>query len=260
MNPEIDGCLILGDVHGHYDRLRALLLQEGLIDEDDKRLRSEIRIIQLGDLGHNGYDTSYPDGDRLCYEAVDKWDLEFILGNHDAALIHRKHIFSGYARYTLSEDMFKIALPIVRSAPLAKSVHGYLITHAGVHSHYGQKLSHDPDEAAAEINAQNPEEGFSPIRDDIPYIRGGSSPYGGVLWRHDPSSLSHRWPQIFGHSVQFDDIKMIANRKDKNKPHYNIDLGLKDNGRLGGIWLPSQRLVEVNLRSSTDLQGHISYV
>lgn len=244
-----DDTLIIGDVHGHYDRLCALLLQEGLIDEDDKRLLPNTRIIQLGDLGHNGFDTDYPDGDKLCYEAVRKWDMEFILGNHDAALIHRRHIFSGYSKMALADDMLRIAIPTVRFAPLAASAHDYLITHAGVHSYYGGKLSRDPKVAATEINERNPVENYSDIRDAIPYERGGSSLRGGILWRHDPSSLSHRWPQIFGHSVQFDKIRIIGNKKDKDRPHYNIDLGLRDNGRLGGIWLPSQRLVEVKLGS-----------
>jgi hypothetical protein len=35
-----DTCLIIGDVHGHIKRLKALLIQEGLLDEAGKRINN----------------------------------------------------------------------------------------------------------------------------------------------------------------------------------------------------------------------------
>jgi hypothetical protein len=88
--------LVIGDVHGHDDRLEALLLQEGLIDSDGRRLRTNCRIIQLGDLGHYGWNGD-EDGDRRCWAYARRWINVVLWGNHDRATVDAGHAFSGYS-------------------------------------------------------------------------------------------------------------------------------------------------------------------
>lgn len=104
------------------------------------------------------------------------------------------------------------------------------------------------------------------IRDAISNRRGGYNSIGGLLWRDIEENLYDGWRQIFGHSA---DTKKHQVRYVTRNTHtraippdgewdgsYCIDVGGKP-GRpsekgvnpntLAGIWLPSERIVKVNL-------------
>jgi hypothetical protein len=58
--------LVIGDVHGHLDRLTALLEQEEVIARNDSdgydRVNHDVRVVQVGDLGHFGADYTNDEG------------------------------------------------------------------------------------------------------------------------------------------------------------------------------------------------------
>lgn len=228
---------IIGDVHGHYDRLYRLLLNEGIIDSTENRINHDVEVVQLGDLGHFGGVSGSPTGDRMCYEMADKWLDVLLWGNHDRAVIDESSAFRGYVHpgYKVGRIMHRL----IDSGKLrmAHAAHGYLLTHAGLHPGYADKsVQGDAGKLADWIN-ENP----GPVWSDIGITRGGRAPTGGILWRDAFEKLDESVPQIFGHSAA-DNVRKYFN---KSGASYCIDTGGKHNGRLAGIWLPDRKVVEL---------------
>jgi hypothetical protein len=160
---------VIGDVHGHLDRLEALLLVEGIIgrcpecdgaglvpehcgrseheydcpcevdclncDGDGiARIDHDTFVVQLGDLGHYGAKGS-PTGDLLCWRAVYKsrWVDVVLWGNHDRALVDNNHAFKGYVQPSPETTHFIKAMYAAGRLQLAFEAHGHLLTHAGLH-------------------------------------------------------------------------------------------------------------------------------
>jgi hypothetical protein len=240
--------LAIGDVHGHYDRLEALLVQEGVIDETGARTPLDVSVVQLGDLGHFGNDTR--GRDLLCYKAATtgRW-LDIVLwGNHDRAVFDEaKHYFSGYARPRLKTEQLMQLLVAEGRMHLALEAHGFLLTHAGVHPRikYNRGV---PDEAKVDPivfvkwTDEHWEDG-SAVVDAIGWRRGGSDDVGGILWRDATEKLCASYRQVFGHT-QGDKVRKYASDRGWS---YCIDVGNQYNGRLAAIWLPEERVVEVDL-------------
>lgn len=251
-NQKIDKrSLIIGDCHGHTDRLEALLLQEGILrkcpDSGTIRHNNDVEVIQLGDLGHFG-DTQA--NDRSIWTYASKW-LDIILwGNHDRAVIDGGHFFMGYQKpFPETLEMIK---DCVKNGQLrlAHESHGFLLTHAGLHSSY--KYNDAPQGDATTIanwlnereqeNSQN--EDFIAIRDAISHSRGGRSKSGGILWRDASESLYKPVRQIFGHSA----AEKVRRYQAKGiGDSFCIDVGQQFNGRLAAIWLPEEKIVEIKL-------------
>lgn len=158
---------VIGDVHGHFDRLEALLLQEGIIgrcstcqgrgdtyhlgaepdgstdevviceicDGDGlRRIDHDTFVVQLGDLAHLGGATGSPTGDQICYLYADRW-LDLVLwGNHERALVDWQHGFSGYEYPGIHIEKKIEYLRKIGKMKVAAAAHGYLIVHAGVSS------------------------------------------------------------------------------------------------------------------------------
>lgn len=262
--------LVIGDVHGHYDRLFALLEQEGIISHTGARINYDVEVIQLGDLGHFGKGGS-PTGDQMCYGEAYHGDwIDLLLwGNHDRAVVDAQHAFNGYQHPRPEVKHMILALEQRGKLQWAASRHGFLITHAGLHLRFKyNKPSIDktnPDDVAQWINgALTPDddtERFA-VRHAISSYRGGGSPAGGILWRHIDESLYSEFPQIFGHSA--DRKRQVRYCTEKNHTRnfdvipehaknvsYCIDIGGKGDFQgdncLAGIWLPNERIVRVDL-------------
>jgi hypothetical protein len=173
-------------------------------------------------------------------------------GNHDRAAIDGRHSFMGYQKpFPETLDAVKAALKSGKLR-LAHEAHGFLLTHAGLHSKY--KYNKAPQEDSAEIaawlnereNEDSQDEDFLAIRDAISYTRGGRSTHGGILWRDASESLYTPIRQVFGHS------KGNKVRRYQSKgvgDSYCVDLGDPFNGRLAAIWLPEKTIVEVKIES-----------
>lgn len=306
--------LVIGDIHGHLDRLENLLLQEDLIQvcpickgkgnllfaperdhthpdwvDKDKlprdlqcarcsglgciRTTKEADVILIGDLGHFGKGGS-PTGDKMVWEAADAWADVILWGNHDRACFDPRHAHSGLIHP--SAEVCELMLRLARDGRLllADASHGFLLTHAGVHTAFRDQkvddvLKTDPQAFAEWVNVYSDPFGDIPNRDvqgivdSISFVRGGRQRFGGILWRDIGEKLYPGFRQIFGHSAdhkshkvrycwEYGHTRKPASFPDSiTRPSYCIDIGGKnDEGAdncLAGIWLPSEKIVRVDL-------------
>lgn len=254
---------VIGDVHGHVDRLEALLLKAGCKDK-------ECKVVQLGDLGHFG-DSGSPTGDAMCWQhAKDGW-IDYVLwGNHDRAVVDRRHEFGGYATPRPEIKHMMRLMEAEGRLFFAIEAHGWLLTHAGLHAQFKfqnncpidkmnvgeisdwlNQFNLDGEGVTLSIDDHNSRDG---VVNAIGGTRGGWSSYGGILWR-DITEKLYGIPQVFGHS---------ASRKHKIRGEKDlwwcVDIGGKggkddpDAECLAGIWLPSQEIVRVDMNKEEDHQ------
>jgi Calcineurin-like phosphoesterase len=244
--------LVIGDCHGHLDRLEALLKQEGILDDcpDSGVIRRsrDVEVVQLGDLGHYGADTQARD--RAILTHAPDWLDVLLWGNHDRAVIDGRHFFGGYQK-PFPETVEAInALSKKGQLKLAHEAHGFLLTHAGLHASYAHNRAPHGDaaEIAAWLNSHDEEDSqdddFLAIRDAISMSRGGRSTSGGILWRDASESLYKPVRQVFGHSSK---EKVRTYQTGKTGDSFCVDVGNQFNGRLAAIWLPEETVVEVKL-------------
>lgn len=266
--------LVIGDVHGHHDRLETLLEREGIV-KDGERVNRDVRVIQVGDLGNFGTDYT---ADEDCYKsALDGWIDTLIWGNHDRAVFDaRNHSFGGYREpigpvKTYMSDLIRQGRYL-----FATAAHGYLVTHAGLGRYFDPFLPADVQGAVEMLN--NPPATSGTERDlrghyrgepdilwaavnAIGHTRGGSLRWGGILWRDISESLSSKFNQVFGHSADHDGLvrhltKQGASEHDTGfriqrgvteMDAWCVDIGGKYENRLAGIWLPSREIVKIDL-------------
>lgn len=244
--------LVIGDVHGHVERLSALLEQERVKDRD-------CRVVQLGDLGHFGRETRAADlmAWNLAYEGA----IDYVLwGNHDRAVLDRYHEFGGFSAPGPEPLHIMKTMEAQGRLLIALDAHGWLLTHAGLHAavRSAWKCPADVDLTSAASLAgwlnrlQFDSEHRHDVIDAISGRRGGWSAAGGVLWRDIDEKLYTGVPQIFGHSA--DHRRRTRGEKDK---WYCLDIGGKggpddpEADCLAGIWLPSQEIVRVDLKGES---------
>ena len=301
----MDNVFVIGDVHGHIDRLEALLKQEGLLawchlcqgsglrhpadlasqcekclGEGTLRVREDVTVIQLGDLGHFGVDGS-PTADLLAYKYVTKnrWADVVLWGNHDRALVDPNHAFGGFTGARMNREVGHYINILMEEGRLmlAMEAHDFLITHAGLAAAFKQQkvpaqLKTDPAAFADWINDEDEkfletkecDKNAWGIRDAISRKRGGSGSVGGILWRDIDENLYDGFRQVFGHSADHKEhavrycwkggyTRKIESMKhtDQSRASYCIDIGgkgdLKEDQCLAGTWLPSETIVRVDL-------------
>jgi hypothetical protein len=242
--------LVIGDCHGHYARLLALLVQEGIVDPDtEERINHDVEVVQLGDLGHFGEGGDGPTADLFCYEKAEEWFDMLLWGNHDRAVIDGTHAFKGYYDPPESTKHIMKYLRNTGQMRLAWHAHDFLLTHAGLHRAFfsasvGKLLKPgSAEDIANQINQLELQKPTHAVWDMIGGHRGGRYPIGGILWRHSGEKLYEGVRQIFGHSTG----KKIRKYHSKQGWSYCIDIGSRGNGKLAGIWLPEERVVEVSV-------------
>jgi hypothetical protein len=132
---------------------------------------------------------------------------------------------------------------------LSWTAHGFLLTHAGLHASYKYNKAPHGDAAATSAwlnaleGADSQDNDFLAIRDAISMSRGGRSTSGGILWRDASESLHKPFRQVFGHTAK---DKVRTYQTGKTGDSYCVDVGSQFNGRLAAIWLPEERVVEIN--------------
>ena len=225
---------VIGDVHGHHERLQLLLNKARIAWRRDAMpldmsTGEEVEIVQLGDLIHAGRETHIRD--LITMELAIQYRMTLLWGNHDFAIMSPDlHGFRGY------DPLYPEALEVFNAVTrhYALSRHGYLLTHAGLHPAYLPDYVSGSKDIANLIH-DNSATGH-PVVTDIGRLRGGWAEQGGVLWRDDREDLVDV-PQVYGHTKGL--IRVHGGRR------YCIDTGSPTNGSLVGMWLPSRKLVAV---------------
>lgn len=276
--------LAIGDCHGHLNRLEALLEQEGIIGPCPDceatgdgaleggfcercdglgiaRLNHDVFVLQLGDLGHFGSQrgsmgNTVPGSataDLMCWKYGRDWLDANLFGNHDYAVFNSIHEFGGYIPPPYETKHLMTEMWEEGRVPLVFSAHGFLFTHAGLHIWFKHNKideipKKDPVAFAEWMNGQEANtslrtKNFYAIRDAIGKVRGGRSNMGGILWRDAREKLYREFRQIFGHTAG-DKVR----KYDGPNWSYCIDVGDQHNGRLAGIWIPDERIVEVDVK------------
>jgi len=215
---------VIGDVHGHWDRLEALLDKAGPSADDE--------IIQLGDLGHFSQDTRIDDYTTLKY-AAGLPNFTMLWGNHDRAVVDEaRHRFAGF-----HPPMVMTYERLISLKPKLCAVrHGHLITHAGLHPDYS-----NPTAAIGDYERIIQTRGLGLTVNAISTRRGGPDAAGGILWRDWGEPLANV-PQIFGHTRS--ESVRIHHQPDQGRS-FCIDIASATNSRLAGIWLPSLQIITV---------------
>jgi hypothetical protein len=218
-------------------------------------------------VAHNGGGAS-PTGDQLTWQYANRWADYILWGNHDRAVVDKAHAFNGYlppkaATYDIMKKIYDEGRLL-----LAYEAHGYLLTHAGLHVNWrNHDVSIDksnPAVVAEWINQGNTfideivDTQVKDVRDCVSYKRGGRADAGGILWRDINEKLYNEFPQVFGHSA--DHLRQVRycngntfSRSPEaiNSKSFCIDVGGKGDKPseecLAGIWLPSEKVVKVNL-------------
>lgn len=239
---------VIGDVHGHADRLLSLLLKANIVvpahatGYNERRAviaqtREPVEVVQLGDLGHYGEGTQADD--RRCWEIAESYGFRVLWGNHDMACWDEpRHGFRGFA---LPDVGTKLAMN--RMLPhFAIARHGYLLTHAGLSAHWGADIKPGAEvwRLANEIDSAG--EGNAGIIHAVGRERGGIHESGGVLWRDDREPLCLAVPQVYGHSRG--DVRRQPTLRGPDS--WCIDVaGKEEPGDLVGLWLPDLKVVAV---------------
>lgn len=218
---------VIGDIHGHIDRLEALLKHEGLIGWCEicqgggqvgdaecifchgfgiaRRDNGANHVVLLGDVGHFGIETS-PSLDTMTWQVADVWADTVLWGNHDRAVVQDEHAFRGYMEPPATTKHIMQMLRAERTLKLAFAAHGFLMTHAGLHVAFeNQKTAvgfnkNDPVEVAAWLNVNDElwfvDGKYDPVmagvRDCVGRIRNGRCDAGGILWR-DVNEKLYTW-------------------------------------------------------------------
>ena len=102
----INQVIAVGDLHGNYDGLRAILIRCGVLDKKDRWIAKNTHLVQLGDvLGRGGEPGKiFRLLKRLEQEAPDFGSqVHLLLGNHEAMSI------SGMLMYNTVEEFRDLA-------------------------------------------------------------------------------------------------------------------------------------------------------
>ena len=188
--------LVIGDVHARSDALHSLLREAGVIDASGRRRRSG-RIIQVGDLLDRKAD---PEANLETAQLAAATIDVVLAGNHEWKLLGDEDKDHAAALAVLADHGWPHA---------AAASDGWLVTHAGVHPDFAEKLPADPGDCAAELNRRwergQPRRARDPLFSSVGPARGGDDPHGGILWMHSdewPKNRTTPWGQIAGHVPQ----------------------------------------------------------
>jgi hypothetical protein len=230
--------------------------------DGQRRINFNVDVVQLGDLGHFGEDAS-PTGDELCYKYALDWIDVVLWGNHDRAIVDGACQFKGYLKPRPTVIHYLKQLANSDRLKFAHTAHGHLITHAGLHARFKYQNvdidKNDPNAVADWINEndgalwgwENVYPEANAVINAVGRKRNGRAPVGGILWRDRNEKLFDEFPQVFGHSADWEGRILRFNHRQivpKGK-HWCVDIGCKDFPRLGGVWIDENgvRPVRVDL-------------
>lgn len=238
----------IGDVHGSYNGLIALLQKSRLINSFRNWSGGSSTFVQIGDVVDRG-----PDSEK-CWNFLDQLQQQAkktggkvvrLLGNHELWWVQGKTESCGPSCHqkTFREKIIRDVLDHKVHAAATFREGGLLFSHAGFMPEILKSLKTTDYHKAAESANHLLRDSIKRNRFDHPLFqasahRGGSAPEGGIFWA-DFQELREQTPskiiQIVGHTpphckAGFDDCHPIRATSDLRA--INIDGGLLE--RYGG--------------------------
>lgn len=243
---------VFGDVHGRLDALESLLLDAEIIDADGDRIDTETEVVSVGDLMNVTLgDLS---GDSACLARVGSWVDKALVGNHEGPFALKYHPeFGGYHCDGALFQRYRSLMFEGKIVP-ALLVGDTLVTHAGVSAYFGFETAEEAYDAITDVWANygalvRDETKFFWGETEIPkYLlldgigrrRGGTLPFGGILWNDfDTEPLSQRFSQVFGHTPQ-PHGPVVTEWYGSGYFHLNIDKSAKSGLAAAGVWLDAE--------------------
>lgn len=233
--------IVIGDLHGDWRGLLAILRETGAIDADERRL-PDTRVIQLGDLIHGGRPRHAPregvDDGKALAKGLEMCDT-ILIGNHELPVVWPDAGFpTWHGQSPLTEHRRGTLLVAYQRGQLAPatSVGDWLLTHAGAVNDYINGCR-DAADAAEHIRVffsrRLVNAGPANLFDAVGRRRGGRHPEGGIFWcdwRELVSVTSDRplLPQIVGHTPQGDTPSERDNL-------WCVDVGAALSGRVAAL-------------------------
>lgn len=236
---------VVPDMHGHYDTLKALLKEAGVLDHQGHRVPDEnVTVVSLGDLA-NAVATDVH-GDIQCLRTVGDWIDLLLMGNHEHPYFGGP-AFGGFWRYP------EVEVELRRIEAENKLSPAYVIQHdemdirdAILVSHAGLVDTDDGDAVDAYVSIYDAyaAEGWRhPLFTTIGPHRGGWARYGGLLWSDWMEAKNHNFNQIVGHTPQ---RKEKPPRRDYANGRWSIciDMGAKSGTGATGVWVDEKGALE----------------
>ncbi|ORX83167.1 Metallo-dependent phosphatase [Anaeromyces robustus] len=101
---ELNRIIAVGDIHGDYEHLIAILRHAKLIDEENNWIGKDSILVQVGDLNQRGNETPkiYNTMIDLREQAKEKGGIVYmLLGNHEILEIQGNHFYTSMSDYEL---------------------------------------------------------------------------------------------------------------------------------------------------------------
>jgi hypothetical protein len=231
--------LIIGDVHGHFKNLRQFLIQQGAINEDNKRINKDtLGVYCTGDLVDGGVNRM---GDLLLLEYARDWFDKICIGNHESPFFGGPS-FIGLRSHDRELRRNLLQLEYEGKYVPSTVVDDYLLVHGGLAARWGFKTAQDANDVIHMVWQQSLEQ-----HEEVPMLDwigpGRSSPKwaddtGGIFWLDWTEDRNRNINQVVGHSTYLDGPRVERYGKAKKgtrREHWNIDVGGKFGLGLGGI-------------------------
>lgn len=225
--------LIIGDVHGHFDNLRKMLLEHGAINEKNERInRDTLSVYSTGDLVDGGVNRM---GDLLILQYAREWFDAIVIGNHELPFFGGVS-FLGLRKH--DRELTRQLLQLEHEGVYVPSavVEDFLLVHAGLSDRWSFKTAQDANDVIHTFWNQSEDDNKEiPMLDWVgPGRSKVADPVGGIFWLDWTENRNRNINQVVGHST-YTHGPIIQSNGAEGTEHWNIDVGGKYGTALGGI-------------------------
>jgi hypothetical protein len=206
--------VVISDVHGNYRALERLLHKTGTLTSRGKH--PDHRVVFVGDVVNLApLQPGFDDLEALKM-AVTVADL-ILLGNHELPYLAPGRPGSYFVGYQPPVGDLAHEINVAQRDGhfiAAAVIHGWLITHAGLHPYWQERYGWSAGTPARMVGEWLNDHfydwlthstGEGAVFDSVSALRGGRDPVGGIFWadmkEHKEARNRNRIPQIFGHTA-----------------------------------------------------------
>lgn len=246
---------VFGDIHGKPEALRRLLQAAGVLtDSGERRPETDFpegylkpfNIYSIGDIANAVQEDV--NGDEACLLMAQRLGIKLIMGNHESGYLFDDMGFNGYSPQPHLKSLYRSMMFQGQVVPAAL-VGNTLLTHAGVVEQLGWVTAQEAFRAIMSIWEDYSRLTISDViefpRYDVPKelvlggvsrMRGGTSPFGGILWADWREPKNFHFSQVMGHTPMPEGPVHTVYKTNETFT-LNIDAGGKSGYDPWGVWL-----------------------